>query len=420
MFGTSDDKLSTEPTVTASESNLSDLFRDTASDLDNDVELSKVSSTTEREQKKGVSSSTTLSTNSESKAKRKGVWKRVRVRPLDNFETAESQNIGNHFYNSLVNGDNGKEFGDRFATKNNANDGERSTAATPLDIATETTTKDKTFPLNHKPAEDDEDEYTTIASDEADVTTLTSVDATTMREDETDIETTEVAEGTTTESKLDETTILPTTSPQNEEPTESGQIETTTDIEAEKKDRTKLDKREPEMSQSESRTNVVTMPAVEHRSDNDADDSDDSDDGENNSIMDEVKKRLSDLFSFDDDDVVVSTTERVFRINRNFSNKKEKANIQYTTIDRQHAINEIMSDKDEVKETKKEKNPTSTTMKLEPVPMLKTILKPVTETSSFHKNLMDSVVFATSTSTEISHETEICYRGRCVKTQQKP
>lgn len=32
---------------------------------------------------------------------RRGVWKRVRVRPADSFETAESQNIGNHFFNNL-------------------------------------------------------------------------------------------------------------------------------------------------------------------------------------------------------------------------------------------------------------------------------------------------------------------------------
>lgn len=32
---------------------------------------------------------------------RRGVWKRVKVRPADSFEAAESQNIGKHYYNSI-------------------------------------------------------------------------------------------------------------------------------------------------------------------------------------------------------------------------------------------------------------------------------------------------------------------------------
>lgn len=134
------------------------------------------------------------------------------------------------------------------------------------------------------------------------------------------------------------------------------------------------------------------------------------------SIMDEVKQKLTELFSFEDDDVVVSTTERVFKINRNF--KRPKAPL-YTSIDRNPSANDIANtDKDTEKDVKS--SPAS--MKLEPVPpVLKTILRPITESSStFHKDLMDSVIYATSTSTEISHETEICYRGRCVKTQKKP
>lgn len=32
---------------------------------------------------------------------RRGVWKRVKVRPADSFEAAESQNIGKHYYNTI-------------------------------------------------------------------------------------------------------------------------------------------------------------------------------------------------------------------------------------------------------------------------------------------------------------------------------
>ncbi|XP_067632692.1 mucin-2 [Eurosta solidaginis] len=37
-----------------------------------------------------------------------------------------------------------------------------------------------------------------------------------------------------------------------------------------------------------------------------------------------------------------------------------------------------------------------------------------------HKNLMDQVVYATSTSTKETAETEICYRGRCIRSEDLP
>lgn len=37
-----------------------------------------------------------------------------------------------------------------------------------------------------------------------------------------------------------------------------------------------------------------------------------------------------------------------------------------------------------------------------------------------HKNLMDHVVYATATSTKVSSETEICYRGRCIRSEDLP
>lgn len=52
----------------------------------------------------------------EKKGRRRGVWKRVRVRPVDSFETAESQNIGKQLYNTLLN-DNFKEFGEKNTNK---------------------------------------------------------------------------------------------------------------------------------------------------------------------------------------------------------------------------------------------------------------------------------------------------------------
>ena len=44
-------------------------------------------------------------------APRRGVWKRVKVRPADGFETAETQNIGKHLYNAVA--DNEKVEGEK-------------------------------------------------------------------------------------------------------------------------------------------------------------------------------------------------------------------------------------------------------------------------------------------------------------------
>lgn len=130
------------------------------------------------------------------------------------------------------------------------------------------------------------------------------------------------------------------------------------------------------------------------------------------SIMDEVKQRLTELFSFKDD----SSTEKPLTINANFKRSRQPF---YTSIDRNRnpsANNLELNSKQE--DTIR---PSQLSMKLQPVSVSNTILHPVAESSSsFHKDLMDSVVYATSTSTEISHETEICYRGRCVKSIRSP
>lgn len=42
---------------------------------------------------------------------RRGVWKRIKVRPADGFETAETQNIGKHLYNAVA--DNDKVEGEK-------------------------------------------------------------------------------------------------------------------------------------------------------------------------------------------------------------------------------------------------------------------------------------------------------------------
>lgn len=401
-----DKQSTTEPTTASSETNLSDLFRDTAAELANDVELNKVSDASESQQLKSTTSKE-LETATEKKGKRRGVWKRVRVRPVDSFETAESQNIGKHFFNSLVTDQSSKDFGERYQTKSKADKDEEAdqeeASVTEVSPSSESSNSTDSSPNYKNEAEVTstksiaDDAETTTQTIETEAVTLSPPEATTLASGDTNI-------GYTAAEEADESVTV-STPRQTEAPVEAETEAATTAAPAatdsDEENESPTETPDIEVETSESQRKSVTVPANGVASDS-------------NSIMDEVKQRLTELFSFDDDDVVVSTTERVFRINRNF-NRPKPAVPHYMTIDRHHAVNEIISEKDAEKTKEK-----TATMKLEPVPVLKTFLKPVTEQSSFHKDLMDSVIFATSTSTEISHETEICYRGRCVKTQQKP
>lgn len=347
----------------------------------------------------------------EAKGKRRGVWKRVRVRPVDSFEAAESQNIGKQLYNSLLN-DNVEEFGTRF-NKRVKDFGERTPEQSEPEFISDVDEEAKelptTFPSFITPVNDDQTSVATDSPNDDDVIATTLFDnteATTFAPEATTSISTSVwnLDDDEKDDKAELTTELNTLYPTEiSAKTEQNDIENDPTIES------------------------FTATPIETKNFTSNDDTKEKQDNENepdqepqsSSVIDEVKKRLTELFSFEDEDVVVSTTERVFRINRNFN--RQKPNVPfYTTIDRNHAVNEIMSERNKDAEKDEKSIASPATMKLEPVTVLKTILRPVTEASSFHKDLMDSVIYATSTSTEISHETEICYRGRCVKTHKKP
>lgn len=350
----------------------------------------------------------------EAKGKRRGVWKRVRVRPVDSFEAAESQNIGKQLYNSLLN-DNVEEFGMRF-NKRVKDFGEKPVSQPEeLEFSPDMEDSVRILPTTYASfvmpenvdqtsvateSTNDDDTIATTMFDNTEATT-TAPDATTISTSLWDIDDEEKDNVSELTTELNEkNTIIPT---EISTRTEQNDIEN-----------------EPTVGSF----TASPYDAKNYTFDNDASETKDNDSEQDqepqpSSVIDEVKKRLTELFSFEDDDVVVSTTERVFRINRNFN--RQKSNIPfYTSIDRNHAVNEIMNERNKDTEKDEKLLASPATMKLEPVTVLKTILRPVTEASSFHKDLMDSVIYATSTSTEISHETEICYRGRCVKTHKKP
>lgn len=334
---------------------------------------------------------------SEKKSRRRGVWKRVRVRPVDSFETAESQNIGKQLYNTILS-DSVKEFGERNTKK---------------PIGTRIISSPSAYAYEETISFSDEgDTRDQIADIESEVQTILPIQTTeATKNDDFDVttfynESIETSDITTDPIENDERELEATSTVNYND---SDDLTTTNmpffssdviDLESLEKSTEKTKTNLPSADDQSAKMNVsdqITEPT---------------------SIMDEVKQKLTELFAFEDDDVVVSTTERVFKINRNFKRPKSPLPL-YTSIDGNPLVNDISSNQNDHEKSVKS---SPATMKLEPVPVLKTILRPITESSSssFHKDLMDSVIYATSTSTEISHETEICYRGRCVKTQKKP
>ncbi|XP_055315197.1 mucin-17 [Sitodiplosis mosellana] len=327
---------------------------------------------------------------SEKKGRRRGVWKRVRVRPVDSFETAESQNIGKQLYNTIIS-DNVKEFGERNAKKPvgariisspsayayeetiNYNDDIDQNENNEPDVQT-------VLPMQTTESTKDDFDLTTMSSESVESSEITTES---IEKDERELEATSTVNYNDSDDLT--TTIMPFIS--------SGD-----DLES--------------LEKSTERPKTNTASAHDKSIKSNVSDQI----SEPSSIMDEVKQKLTELFSFEDDDVVVSTTERVFKFNRNFKRPKSPLP-HYTTVDRNPLVNDIANDEKD-SESGVKSSPAS--MKLEPVPVLKTILRPITEPSSFHKELMDSVIYATSTSTEITESTEICYRGRCVKTHKKP
>lgn len=387
---------------------------DDAEDDDNDLKTTTKAAVPE------TTSTRTRSDNADKKNKRRGVWKRVRVRPIDGFETAESQNIGKQIYNTILS-DSAKESFEKGVKTNSyqsyeiseENKGfvsEKNEDATvvpspgdldlgtgaPLDLLANGTYKDGTTTEKTETISTQEPEVTTFENEEdfgADVTVAP------------------------TEMELKVKEVLSSLAPAISKPNaRNGQKEHQTEISVAVEEDPKWTET-PESDSQESDDDVTTANANNNNDDEDNSNSDDEERGEpaiadqdpqSSLYMDEVRQKLSSLFSFPDEPVPT----KELAISKNF---KRARGPSYSTIERNRAAsaagNELETDsKDEIKPSP---------MKLHPISVEKTILHPVTE-SSFHKDLMDSVLYATSTSTEVSHETEICYRGRCVKSIRKP
>lgn len=151
---------------------------------------------------------------------RRGVWKRVKVRPADGFETAETQYVGKQLYNSLPESDK-KEGEKQEVTTTKHDDAEpteiASTKDTPLEhVFSETTTVEPEVEESKGMFDEARKALTELFSTEED-----SDDAVNMEEADDKLEA--LRESTTTQiPTTDETTtIIPTIEASTLKPVES-------------------------------------------------------------------------------------------------------------------------------------------------------------------------------------------------------
>ncbi|XP_032590939.1 mucin-5AC [Drosophila grimshawi] len=232
---------------------------------------------------------------------RRGKWKKTRVSGGtdngENFETAESQNLGPQLYNSLY--------------STTAEMEEKQKTTTPL------------LPTTEAP--------TTVA--EVEMMTTTAAAPSTPEEYEV-----------TTSRTPDLTTLATTPAMSGESATR--RMDTAADVD-----------------------DLETQP----------------------SIFSEVRQQLHDLFAIEesDDEAAAGALAAV-----------GKRRQEYTSIKRTKPV-----------------TPTeSSTLAATEMPASST----AATRDNFHKDLMEHVVYATSTSTKVTSETEICYRGRCIRSEDLP
>ncbi|XP_037046187.1 putative mediator of RNA polymerase II transcription subunit 26 [Bradysia coprophila] len=298
--------------------------------------------------------------NVEKKGQRRGVWKRIRVRPLDGFETAESQNYGQQYINHIPNVDLKEEkikqfdFGITSTMEAITNKAEiETTTASPTEL--EQHTEPSAVLENDSTSTSTTTESEIISTTEVATEAPVEITTTFVPEDQSNILTTVRS---IIDAKIEETTT------QHDHDRNDAQVtEGITDA---------------PLYEDYDTERIFTETQNESR---------EEDQEPQSSIFSEVKQKLTDLFTIDND----------YDYQENNLPLKMQ---QYTTIERNKSLNQIPTDEADKKSVK--------------------TVEAVTEASSlFHKNLMDSVIYATSTSTEVSHETEICYRGRCIKTDKK-
>lgn len=339
--------------------------------------------------------------------KRRGVWKRVRVRPVDAFETAESQNYGHRVFNGLP------EELDKVAPPHKG-----------LSVYSGSDDVDESEPPTR-------DELTTTPS--SDDLMPTSSEANTSTKNQTESATT-----TTTEEPQATTLLADRLEERSEAAEQQSPVSTTTVTSTRRYDLSDEDLMMDENDDDDHTEFPFSFDGVNDEIDESKTDSpiterayyDDYDVAEfktessvgapvepaapdashASSMMNEVKQKLTELFSFNDD----------YDYENNVRAKPQHQSAVYTTIDRTKSAENVdkqLENEEEPSAASTESVDAATT---EQPQIDTTTTTTVAPSKSFHKKLMESVIYATSTSTEVTHETEICYRGRCIKSDKKP
>ncbi|KAM8714163.1 hypothetical protein ACLKA7_014326 [Drosophila subpalustris] len=237
---------------------------------------------------------------------RRGKWKKTRLSSgadnHENFETAESQNLGPQLINSL------------YSTSEKTEDAQKTTTmtTTPMTSATEALTTEAITTTAASPT----------TPEEYEVTTARTTDVTTM----------------------------PTTLAMNED---SATRRMDVDVDANE--------------------DLDTQP----------------------SIFSEVRQQLHDLFAIDESEDEAATAALA-------------------------AVGKRRQDYTSIKRTKSATPTRESTTEASIDGLATTTEATPSEKDSFHKDLMEHVVYATSTSTKVTSETEICYRGRCIRSEDLP
>lgn len=259
-----------------------------------------------------------------SRLNRRGKWKKSRISPTgtdngENFETAESQNLGPQIFNSLY-----------AASEKSKTQELEPRATTPLTPVTE--------------AQTEQLQQTTSSSSPI----ITTAAAPTTPE-----------EYEVTTAKTPDASTVATTLAMVSDESATRRMDTAVDGDGEAED-------------------LDTQP----------------------SIFSEVRQQLHDLFAIDENDDEAATAALA---------AVGKRRQEYTSIKRTPRP-----------------TPTSTESTTEAPElgglegMSLTTAATHAEQDNFHKDLMEHVVYATSTSTKVTSETEICYRGRCIRSEDLP
>lgn len=314
--------------------------KDEVSETENEISP-RIESSKDEEESDNKSESTVEATTESKNGKRRGVWRRIRVRPLDTFEAAESQHVSQPAYNVLP-----SDFSrNKFESKGTYN------------------SFTKNF-LGKPDAEENETASPLVMEKEPEI--VTEVEEEVVGNTENPEYKIDATKDDDKEALFESTTILPET---------------------------------PETTVSTSTNSPVTGAQTSV--------------GTTENIYDEVRKSLSDLFSRapeEEQDATVVPEVAEDKDEEDVEDSEEEMPKEPTIPEEDVPLvsQDEKKDDEEEKEEVVEEEPVTELAQVIELPAEPEVKANVTE--------INRTYVITSTSQQVSHETEICYRGKCIKT----